>query len=202
MRSARRWTPASPPVFEKLPILSLQLTVAWAGERACDPKRLDWWNTDLTDAAAGGDLFSRLLPKTGAWAGLAMAREAALRVDAAARARLSTPDRVQTLFHFGFELDEALEDRLQHHKRRGTPPEVALEAAWGVTRAWSESAFNGYLVGLGPVRTEATPAGRRLKGGAKSPADTARALAAALLPFTPTYPLPFTEATPPRANND
>ena len=44
-------------------ILALQLTVAWAGEGLSDPKRLDWWRTDLVDALGGGDLFARLLPK-------------------------------------------------------------------------------------------------------------------------------------------
>jgi hypothetical protein len=30
-------------------ILALQIMVAWAGEGACEPKRLDWWRTDLID---------------------------------------------------------------------------------------------------------------------------------------------------------
>ncbi len=45
-------------------ILALQLTVAWAGEGLADPKRLDWWRTDLVDPMGGGDLFARLFPKT------------------------------------------------------------------------------------------------------------------------------------------
>jgi len=41
-------------------ILALQMTVAWAGEGLCDPKRLNWWRTDLVDELGGGDLFQRL----------------------------------------------------------------------------------------------------------------------------------------------
>ena len=40
-------------------ILALQIMVAWAGEGACEPKRLDWWRTDLIDEYGGGDLFTR-----------------------------------------------------------------------------------------------------------------------------------------------
>ena len=36
-------------------ILTLQLTVAWAGEGLCEPKRLDWWKTDVIDEMGGGD---------------------------------------------------------------------------------------------------------------------------------------------------
>ena len=35
-------------------ILAIQLTVAWAGEARCDPKRLAWWDTDLVDPEGGG----------------------------------------------------------------------------------------------------------------------------------------------------
>ena len=34
-------------------ILALQLTVAWAGEGLADPKRLEWWRTDLVDELGG-----------------------------------------------------------------------------------------------------------------------------------------------------
>ena len=108
-------------------ILGLQLTVAWAGERAAEPERLGWWDTDLVDEAAGGDLFARLVPRTAAWAGLELAREAAKRVDAAAREKLATPDDWVSLYHFGFQLDEALNDRLAHHKRLGAAPAPAAD---------------------------------------------------------------------------
>jgi len=46
-------------------ILSIQLTVAWAGKRE---GRLGWWRTELTDPEAGGDFFERLVPRSHAWA--------------------------------------------------------------------------------------------------------------------------------------
>jgi hypothetical protein len=30
-------------------ILAMQVTVAWAGEGRCSPRRLGWWDTDLVD---------------------------------------------------------------------------------------------------------------------------------------------------------
>ncbi len=62
-------------------ILALQLTVAWAGEGLADPKRLDWWRTDLVDPMGGGDLFARLFPKTHRWASLEAVRKAAIQVE-------------------------------------------------------------------------------------------------------------------------
>lgn len=176
-------------------ILALQLTVAWAGEKACEPERLGWWDTDLIDEAAGGDLFARLLPRTAAWAGFEMAREAAIRADAAARGRLAKPDQALTLFHFGFEWDEALRDRLAHHKRHGQSPAGVFAAGpvWGVGKAWSEADFAGFLKGLGEVKVEDTPAGRKLKKVAGQSAEAARALATALVPLGKAYPLPFAE---------
>lgn len=179
-------------------ILALQLTVGWAGERAAEaaspPIRLGWWNTDLTDEMAGGDLFSRLLPRTAAWAGLELARQAALRADQAAREKLARPDQAWTLFHFGFELDEAIQDRLEHHKRhRHAPPKVFGEH-WGVKAAWSRSDFERFLGGLGKVSTEISPAGRAVKKLAAEPVTAARALTAALLPLSDKYPLPYGEA--------
>lgn len=117
-------------------ILALQLTVGWAGEKAEAPERLGWWNTGLTDAMAGGDLFAPLLPRTFVWAGLELARAAALRADRDARGQLARPDEVRTLFHFGFELDEALADRLKHHKRHTESPERAFGSLWGVRHSW------------------------------------------------------------------
>jgi len=81
-------------------ILALQLTIAWAGEGLCQPKRLDWWRTDLIDDAGGGDLFARLLPRTKAWASLEAARIAAARADRAAREQMApgvqTPSHART----------------------------------------------------------------------------------------------------------
>ena len=65
-------------------ILTLQIMVAWAGEGGCEPKRLDWWRTDLIDEYGGGDLLQRLLPKTHLWASLEAVRLATIQVDSAA----------------------------------------------------------------------------------------------------------------------
>ncbi len=171
-------------------ILALQLTVGWAGEKAADPERLGWWNTDLTDEMAGGDLFARLLPKTAVWAGLELAREAALRADLAARSKLAQPDGVRTLFHFGFALDEALADRLAHHKRHSADPAVVFGDVWGVRSVWEQARVEQFLRGLGKPSVEETPAGRRLKKLPEEPLEAARALASALLPLGDVYPLP------------
>jgi hypothetical protein len=171
-------------------ILGLQLSVAWAGEKAGEPQRLNWWNTDLTDEAAGGDFFERLLARTAAWAGLELAREAAIRADRAARAALARPDRTWTLFHFGFALDEAIRDRLEHHKRHGRNPKEVLVSGWSVTRSWDREAFEVFLKGLGNPKTKETPAGRKLSAKVTDAALAARDLAAALLPLSDMYPLP------------
>ena len=71
-------------------ILALQLTVAWAGESGGD--RLGWWNSDLVDPEGGGDLFSRLVPKTAAWASLILVREAARVIEHEARKAGSRSD--------------------------------------------------------------------------------------------------------------
>jgi hypothetical protein len=79
---------------------------AWAGEKNARPQRLGWWRTDILDETGAGDLLSRLTPRTQEWAALEAVREAARSVDERTRRRSATPDRILTLFHFGFELDE------------------------------------------------------------------------------------------------
>ena len=101
-------------------ILALQITVAWAGEGLCEPKRLGWWKTDLVDELGGGDLFGRLLPKTAKWAALEAVRQAGIATDKQARAKLANPANVRTLFFWGFTIDEKLKDRLAVHK--SSPP--------------------------------------------------------------------------------
>jgi hypothetical protein len=103
-------------------ILAMQLTVAWAGEGRCSPRRLGWWDTDLIDDAGGGDFFARLLPQTHAWASLEAVCEAARRTDAKARARMANPDNMRTLYFLGFEAEEQLGDRLVAHKSGGRSP--------------------------------------------------------------------------------
>lgn len=101
-------------------ILAMQITLAWAGERG-EPQRLNWWNTDLVDDAAAGDLFARLTPRTARWAALASVREVARRADAAGRNALGDPDLVRSAFAMGYALDERLDDRLRELTRRGAP---------------------------------------------------------------------------------
>jgi hypothetical protein len=174
-------------------LLALQLTIAWAGEAAGDPPRLGWWKSDLVDPEGGGDLFARLVPKTAPWASLALVREAARRVDATARDQLARPDGVWTLFHFGFAIDEQLSDRLAWHRQHQRQPADVLGPHFLVGSPWSRSALERMLTGLGQAKVTLTPAGRKLELRAASPVEAAPLLAAALLPLTDTYPLPFVE---------
>lgn len=176
-------------------ILALQLSIAWAGEAAGAPARLGWWKSDLVDAEGGGDLFARLVPKTAAWASLALVRAAATRVDTAAREKLARGDSVRTLFHFGFTVDEQLADRLAHHRSHRHVPAEVLGAHFLIGRPWSTQGFESFLTALGTPRAKIEPAGRLLDARGASPVEAARLLAAALLPLSPSYPLPFVEAT-------
>lgn len=175
-------------------ILALQLTVAWAGEGRCEPRRLGWWPTDLVDPAGGGDLFARLLPRTHAWASLEAVREAARRVDAEGRRSLADPDRMRTLFFLGFELDERLAERLAAHKRAGLSPSAALPLPLSFDTPFSTEALTEALRspgGAAPAYTIA-PKGRQLKGQMpEAPELAVRHLAAALFPLAEQYPLPF-----------
>jgi hypothetical protein len=180
-------------------ILALQLTVAWAGEALSEPARLRWWKTDLVDEAGGGDLLSRLLPRTHRWAALESVREAARRVDARARAKLADPDAAVTLYHWGFDRDEQLAERLTHHKRHAnaaeaaTDPAAVLGQALGITAAFEVAAFEAFLRKLcAKAAYETVPHGRQLKGPRPgSDAELCDRLVAALLPLSGEYPMPF-----------
>jgi hypothetical protein len=174
-------------------ILALQITVAWAGEGACEPTRLGWWRTDLVDPAGGGDLMARLLPKTYMWASLETVREAALRTDAKARETISDPDKLRSIFFLGFELDELLNERLAHHKRSGIEPEKALPLAINLGADFSPDSLAGVLNPSGTkVEHNVVPGGRQVKGTIpETPELLAQQLAAALVPFPDKYPLPF-----------
>lgn len=174
-------------------ILALQLTIAWAGEAGGEPPRLGWWKTDLVDPEGGGDLFARLVPKTAAWAGLGLVREAARLVDQTARDRLARGDRVWSLFHFGFAIDEALTDRLAFLRQQGQPPS-SLGERFAVGGSWSRATLEGRLQSLGRPKVELVPNGRRVSAAGASPPEAARLLAAALLPLEPGYSLPYIEA--------
>ncbi len=173
-------------------ILVLQLTVAWAGEGRCTPKRLGWWDTDLVSEDGGGDFLARLLPQTHAWASLEAVREAARRVDARARAKMAQPDTLRSLYFLGFELDEQLGCRLALHKRSGRAPAEALQLPLPLGDDFSKDALE-LVLRDGDVRYEAVPNGRALEGSADEDAEVlVKRLAAALLPLAEHYPLPFT----------
>ena len=174
-------------------ILALQLTVAWAGEGICEPPRLGWWKTDLIDEAGGGDLMARLLPKTHAWASLEAVREAASRTDAAARAGMSDPDKLRTLFFLGFEVDERLGERLALHKRSGVAADEALPLSLVLGTELSPEALEDALrLADGKVEHTVVPGGRQVRGQMPDePADVVRRLASALLPLADSYPMPF-----------
>ena len=174
-------------------VLSLQLTVAWAGEGRSEPRRLGWWDTDLIDPAGGGDFFTRLAPKTHPWAAIEAARHAARLVDVAARKKMADPDAVRTLYFLGFELDEALTDRLAALKRELRPPHQALPLPLDLGASFAKDALERSLTGHeGPTAFSVVPGGRQLAGSPPAEADVmVKRLASALLPFTGAYPLPF-----------
>lgn len=178
------------------PILALQLTIAWAGESGGDPPRLGWWRTDLVDREGGGDLFTRLVPRTAAWAGIALARQAARRVDELAREKLARGDALLTPFHFGFDIDEQLDDRLAYHRSHEHVPAEVLGPRYLVGQAWSRSTLEAMLQGLGSPKVSVTPSGRQLAAkGVGLTIEAAPLLFAALLPLGPSYPLPHLDTT-------
>ncbi len=167
-------------------ILSAQLLVAWAGEAG---EGLGWWDTDLASQDGGLDLFRQLLPKTWRWAGLRAAREAALRVDAERRARNADGEAVLTLFHFGPELDEALEERLLELQSQEVAPADLLPRLAPTAEAFDREGFVHSLGEAGSTKT--TPIGRLIRGAPPAPEACAATLTAALLPLSDAYPLPY-----------
>ena len=175
--------------------LTAQIVVAWAGEGGEEP-RLSWWQTDLVSEYGGEDLLKRLLPRTWPWAVLQAVREAARRKDEELRSKASDPDQLVTLYRFGFELDEHIEERLQFHKRSGLPPVEALPSLAEVLgstlhQSWDKAQFQGWVEAHDRVQSEAVPTGRQLKGAVPSGLDRRVAqLVAALAPLGDSYPLP------------
>jgi hypothetical protein len=173
-------------------ILALQLTVAWAGEGHGEPPELGWWATSLTDPEGGANFLERMFPRTHVWAALGGMREAARRTDERARGKTAKPDALITLYHFGFEWDEALRERFDQHKRSLVAPADVLGSTYAIRPTFDRAAFEKYLAGLaGKVAHEIVPGGRQLPGPLPPPDTAAVRLAAALLPLTPEYPLPF-----------
>lgn len=170
--------------------LTAQIVVAWAGE-AGEVKRLGWWRSDLVSEFGGEDLLGRLLPATWRWATLQAVRETARRRDAEMRGQHHDADQVISLYRFGFEIDERIDERLADLKRSGDTPEKALPGLSVITRDWSRASFLDWVQGHGEADSSAAPIGRQLKGDPPSALDhKVRRLVAALAPFADSYPLP------------
>lgn len=177
--------------------LTAQFVVAWAGETGLDEKRLGWWSSDLVATYGGMDLFKRLLPETCEWAVLQAAREAARRTDAEQRGKDHDPDRILSLFNFGFEIDERIGERLQDLKRSGQTPWDALPALREATDPpWSRDRLIEWIQSHGDTETTSAPAGRLIKGEPPESLDQlVRRLVGALLPLADGYPLPHYRRT-------
>lgn len=173
-------------------IIALQMTVGWAGEGLCVPPRLGWWNTDLIDELGGGDLFQRLFPKSHLWASLEMVRKVAIHADKLARMRAANPDQIRTLFHWGYEIDESLRQRLRELKFLGLPPTSVLPFPAALYEPFSKAEFERAIAYDPKVNFEITPIGRAIAGVMPQELDLcALILASALLPLASTYPMPF-----------
>jgi hypothetical protein len=172
-------------------ILTRQLAVAWAGEGGEEP-RLGWWRTFLVHEDGGQALFEDLLPQTWQWAVFQGVREAARRADAEGRGRDADPDALVSLYHFGFEVDERLDQRVQDLKRTTDDPLDALPALREViTEDWDRDNFAEWVAAHGEPEVVFAPAGLRLKGAQPSSLETtAQRLIAALSPLQTHYPLP------------
>lgn len=173
-------------------ILALQIAVAWAGEGLCEPKRLDWWHTDLVDPAGGGYLFQELLPKTYQWASLEAVRQVAIQQNKQMRQSMAQPDQIRTLFFWGFAIDEQLDDLLIQHKQTGFPIDVLplpLELGSSFAKADFEAAIH---VPNQNIDFRVVPGGREIVSKMPESLELcARNLAAALLPLVDRYPMPF-----------
>lgn len=181
-------------------ILTWQFLVAWVGEGNGELQRLGWWRTDLTDELGGGDFFQRLLPKTAKWAALEAVRQAAIQHDQKIRQRLSQPDLVNTLFFWGFAVDERLADRLAVHKRSEALPSERLTLPLPLDEDFVQADFEDVLKAGQSVKYKIVPDGRELQGE-MSVAYGLRShhLAAALLPLVDSYPMPFYRLEKPNA---
>jgi hypothetical protein len=182
-------------------ILTAQLAVAWAGEAGIDNPRLGWWQTALDEEFGGHDLFDRLLPRTGRWAALVGARRAAIAHDRwLRRQNASEPDTLRTLFHFGFAVDEQLDDRLRDLHLGGAAPHEALRglvellgpldpASPHERRSFDAGRFAEWCDGHDGQGHKVTAIGRQVTDA--PPAALASRLVAALAPLADAYPLPY-----------
>ena len=174
-------------------VLMLQCLVGWAGEGLTDPPRLNWWSTQLLDEWGGEDLFKRLLPRTFEWALLEATRKVAIQADRRKRTSLAQPDRVCTVFFWGFEIDEKLEERLLLHKQNCSQPYDVFDFPLVLKKDFEEKAFEQAVQKLNlEVKYKIVPEGREIKGEIpESIADAAKNLVSGLIPFSDKYPMPF-----------
>jgi hypothetical protein len=174
-------------------ILALQFLVAWAGEGLSEPRRLNWWRTDLIDDIGGGDLLKRLLPKTYQWATLEALRQSAIRLDRQKRLNLAEPDKVRTLFFWGFTEDEQLENRFQIYKREGRSPAEVLPLSMELGSNFDQNILEQsiHLPGQEP-KYKIVPGGREIQEPIPSSLELrVEKLVASLLPIAEEYPMPF-----------
>jgi hypothetical protein len=174
-------------------ILAYQFTVAWAGEALSEPPRLKWWRTAMVDEAAGGDLMQRLAPRTHEWASLEVVREAATLTDRKARQRMADPDKVRTLFFWGFEVDELLAERIRQLKWSQKKPAETLPLALPLGMEFERASLEQVIRDAAPdVSYTVQTSGRELKTALPEDlAVAARMLFGAMHPFSPEYPAPF-----------
>ena len=173
-------------------VLATQLTIAWAGEARCSPRRLGWWDTDLIDEAGGGDFFG---PTPPADARVGLTRSCPIR--RAARRREGPREDGEPR-----QDADAFLSRLRARRAAwgsASPPTSAREAPRrkrsrspsrsrrNSPRRNSSRRFQG-----GDVAFTAVPNGRQLKGKLPDAPDAiVQRLSAALVPFADQYPLPF-----------
>ncbi|MGE4073558.1 MAG: BREX-6 system BrxE protein [Lysobacterales bacterium] len=193
---------AVPPVVSTAPIplseldyaLTAQILVAWAGERADggSSSRLAWWESLLVCEFGGMHVFGRTTPQTAQWAVLQAVREVARRADASLRAQEHDPDSLRSLYNFGFEIDERIDERLLDLKRSGKSPSESLPGlAEFIGNDWDRAAFSTWAGSFGPIEFLPVPSGRRIKSALPPTLEeTIAALLAGLVPLTATYPMP------------
>lgn len=180
--------PDSPAALDHL--LTSQLVVAYAGEASPDDPRLGWWQTDILSRDGGLDVLRRLTPRTWRWAALRAVREAARAFDALQRKRAPEPDRLTTLFHLGFTVDEQLDDRLDQlaaahpEDPLAALPELGPHIDFDGRRPFDRKAFEVWLGA--PPKVETTTLGRRVIDRST--------LRSALAPLTATYPMPYLQS--------
>ncbi|MBU6160856.1 MAG: BREX-6 system BrxE protein [Myxococcales bacterium] len=186
-----RYKPAALTTADIDAVLTAQFIVAWAGESGEEHRRLGWWKSDLVAEDGGEALLRTLLPVTWPWAVLQAVRETARRRDAELRRQDSDPDRLLTIFHLGFEVDERVDERIQELKREGRTPTAVLPDLSLLQQPWSRDAFQGWVASHGEVETAIAPAGRHVKGRQPAGVTAAlHALVAGLAPLSDGYPMP------------